>query len=173
MRVADLAVGRVGLDHQPVERDLLEDFQVLCGFEAAAVDADVEVQLHDLLDFLGAAGEGMHDAGGEAGSVLLDDVVEVAAGVAVVEVHGQFQPFCEIEVRREGGQLVLLAGVVQPVVIQPALPDRHQLLLHPLGLFLHQREVVLHRGVALLVEGLGGAARVHADGAVGVGEPFA
>lgn len=87
MRVADLAVRRVCFNHQSIDWDHFEDLQVFCSFEAAAIDADIQIQLYNLLDFLGSACEGMHDASGESGSVLLDNVVKIAASVAIMEVH--------------------------------------------------------------------------------------
>jgi hypothetical protein len=101
VRVSNLAVRRISLEHHPFQRDVLERLQVLLRLEAAAVDADVEIQLYYLLDLFDAAREGVDYSRGEAISVLPDEVVEVVAGVPVVEVHGQLPLFGQVEVEGE------------------------------------------------------------------------
>lgn len=84
MTVPDFAVGGIGLQHYAFERDQFECLQVFLGFEAAAIDSYVEVEVNDHLEFVWGAGEGVHHAAGKPISVLADDVVEVVASVAVV-----------------------------------------------------------------------------------------
>lgn len=59
----------------------------------------------------------MHHSRCESISILADQVVEIISGISVVEVHGEFPLFRQIEVEGEDCQLVLLARVVQSVVV--------------------------------------------------------
>jgi hypothetical protein len=43
MRIPDLAVWRIGLNHQSFQGNMLESLYVLLGFEATAINADVEI----------------------------------------------------------------------------------------------------------------------------------
>lgn len=85
--------------------------------EAAAVDADVQIKLYDLLDLLYASSERMHHTRCEPIPILADQVVEIISGISVMEVHGQLQLLSQVEVIGEDCQLVLLARVVQSIVV--------------------------------------------------------
>lgn len=87
------------------------------GFKTATIDSNVEVQINNSLNFLYSSSEGVHNSSCESMPIFADYIVEVIACVSVVEVHGQFELLCEVEVVREDGKLLLLSGIVQSVII--------------------------------------------------------
>ncbi len=72
MRISNLAVRSIGLQHHPFQGDVLEGLEVLLSLEATAVDADIEVQLYYLLDLFDAACEGVYYSSCESISILTD-----------------------------------------------------------------------------------------------------
>jgi hypothetical protein len=110
--LADLAVGAVRLQHQPVQGHFPHHLQVLLGLEGAPVDADVEAQLQGLLELSKRACEGVQHPRPEEVSVLSKKGEEIRASVAVVQVEGQAILLGKLKVQGEHLELILLAGVV-------------------------------------------------------------
>jgi hypothetical protein len=73
---------------------------LLC-LEAAAIDADVQIQINNLLDLLDTSSEGMDHSRCESIPILADQVVEIISGIPVMEIHGQFPLLSQVEVEGE------------------------------------------------------------------------
>ena len=94
---------------------------------APAVDAERETQLEQLLGLAPRARERVHDAADEAPAVAAHGVGKVRARVAVVQEHGQARALGERKLRLKAAQLHVARAKVQPVVVQAALADGHDL----------------------------------------------
>lgn len=106
----------------------------------------------------------MHAASAEPVSVLPYNLVEVVARVPVVQVHGQLVLLSQIEVIREHFQLLLLGRPLQPIVIQPALPNGDKFRLNPNQLLLKLHKILINTLRPVLIERFLGPARMHANG---------
>lgn len=96
---------------------MFEGLQILLGFKATAVDAYIKVEFYNLLDLFYPSGKRMHNSSCKSVSVLAHDVVEIRASIPIVQVHGQLEFLCEIEMEREDLQLLLFGSIVQSIVI--------------------------------------------------------
>lgn len=166
MRGSDLAIRRVGFQHYSVKRNLFERIQILLGFHAAAVDAYEEIQLNNELDLFYGACEGVNNSGRKSMPIFLDNIIEIVAGVSVVQVHGQFVLFSQVEVEGKYCQLLLFGCIVKPVVVKSALAYGHQPVLHFGDLGIQFEEIFVKRCIFLLDERLISPARVNPDGTV-------
>ena len=98
--------------------------------------------------------------------IFLDNIIEIVAGVSVVQVHGQFVLFCQVEVEGKYCQLLLFRGVVKAVVVESALAYGHQPVLHFRDLRIQFQKVVVKRCILLLDERLISPARMNPNRAV-------
>ena len=145
MRGANVAPGCIRLEHEAVERDEVQRGQVRVRLQRAAVDAAVQVQCQQCLQVLNRARKRVHDSVFEPRSVRLDDRQELAACVAIVQEQGQVQgtlrsstregrhALHKVEVLGEVSQLAGLVAVMQAIVVQTALADRHDHLAQAVG----------------------------------------
>ena len=145
---------------------MLEGVQILLGLHAAAVDANKEIQLNNLLDLFDGPCEGVNNSRRKSMSIFLDDVIEIVAGVSVVQVHGQFVLFCQVEVEGKNCQLLLFGRVVKAIVIESALAYGNQPVLHFGDLRIQLEEIVVKRCILLLDERLIGPAGMNPNRAV-------
>eukprot|EP00160_Parvularia_atlantis_P000665 Unigene10538_Nuclearia_a/m.32231 Unigene10538_Nuclearia_a/g.32231 ORF Unigene10538_Nuclearia_a/g.32231 Unigene10538_Nuclearia_a/m.32231 type:complete len:313 (-) Unigene10538_Nuclearia_a:60-998(-) len=166
VRGLDRTPGRVGLEHDAVQRDLGQDAQVVVRLERASVDADVQAHLQQLLGLLPRPRERVHDAVGEAAAVAPDRVDKVHARAAAVQEQRQARALRQLKLALEPLLLRRFAAVVQPVVVQPELAHSDDLVAVRLYQRLELGEVPV--AVAAGLEHVA-ARRMHADRRVHVG----
>jgi hypothetical protein len=96
---------------------VFEGLQILLSFKATAIDANIKVEFYNLLDLFYPPSKRVHNSSCKSVSILPHDVIEIRASVTIVQVHGQLEFLCQIEMEREDLQLLLFRSIVQSIVI--------------------------------------------------------
>ena len=91
VRIPDVTVGAVGLDHEALQGDGLEDLAVFFVLHRAAIDADEKIEVADCLHLFKRACEAVDDASWEPVAVLTHYVDEVVAGVNSASINSEAQ----------------------------------------------------------------------------------
>lgn len=125
VRIPDVAVRAICLNHHAFDGDLSHDLAVLLRLHRAAIDAQEEVKLADGLHFGQVSREAVHHAGWESVAILAKNVNEVRACSARVQVHGQVVLLSQLEMRFKGLELAHFVSVFEPVVVQTTLSNGH------------------------------------------------
>jgi len=91
------------------------------GFEATAIDANIKVEFYNLLDLFDASGKRVHNSSCKSVSIFTHDIIEIRASVTIVQVHGQLEFLCQVEMQREYLELLLFRSIVKSIIIQTTL----------------------------------------------------
>jgi hypothetical protein len=80
VRVADVTIWAICLQHKSVKRYFLDHLKVFLSLETAAVDSDVEAHFQELAKLLQISGERVHYTGCELVPVFSNQTREVPLG---------------------------------------------------------------------------------------------
>ena len=151
-------IRRIGLDHQPIGGNRRQQFGKVRAppFVAdPAGDADIQIQREQLIEFVALACEAVCNGAYEPVAVRLKNRDEVVDGVALVQEHRLLELRGELQLCIERGDLGVARREI-PIVVEPAFPDRDDVLRESDTLEFTRRFIVI----------VGRMVRVHAGGRI-------
>ena len=80
MRIANLTVRAIRLQHYFVHGDVFDYVDILLGLERAAVDSYVQVHSEDFIQILQISGEGMYHTSRKARSIFSNQTIKFTFG---------------------------------------------------------------------------------------------
>ena len=119
----DLTPRRISFDDEFVEGHVASDLKVLDGFEGAAIDADEEIEIHELLHFLHRACERVDHTTTDPGPVFPHQIHKIVSRVSAVQEHWQLRRLGQIKLLLEPFELGVLGTEMKSIIVYPTLSD--------------------------------------------------